>query len=37
MSRGGAEREGDRILSRLHIDSREPDVGLHLTNSEIMT
>ena len=29
---GGAEREGERILSRLHAVSAEPDVGLDLTN-----
>ena len=39
MSRGRAERQGERqrILSRLHIVSTEPDVGLELTNLEIMT
>ena len=31
----GREREG--IESRLCTDSREPDMGLHLTNHEIMT
>ena len=35
MSRGGAER--DRIPSRLHAVSTEPDVGLELTNCAIMT
>ena len=36
MSRGGAERERgrERIPSRLHVDSTEPDAG---TNYEIMT
>ena len=37
MSRGGAEREGERILSRFHAVSAEPNVGLKLTNQEIMT
>ena len=39
MSRGGAEREGDRIRSRLQALScrTEPDAGLKLTNHEIMT
>ena len=32
----GREREGQRILSRLSADSREPSVGLELTNCEIM-
>ena len=30
----GAEGEGERIPSRLHIISVEPDVGLKLTNRE---
>ena len=34
---GGAEREGDRILSRLHAVSTEPLGGLKLMNCEIMT
>ena len=34
---GGAEREGDRIPSRLHAVSIEPDVGLELTSHEIVT
>ena len=33
----GREREGDRISSRLHAASVKPDVGLELTNREIMT
>ena len=40
MSRGGAEREGDtesEAGSRLRAVSTEPDVGLELTNHEIMT
>ena len=40
MSRGGAEREGDtesEAGSRLPAVSTEPDVGLELTNCEIMT
>ena len=37
-SKGGAEREGEeRIPSRLHAVSTEPDSGLSLTNHEIMT
>ena len=37
-SRGGAERETERerIPSRLHAVSTEPDTGLSLTNCEIM-
>ena len=40
MSGGGAEREGDtesKAGSRLQAVSTEPDVGLELTNREIMT
>ena len=40
MSRGGAEREGDtesEAGSRLRAVSIEPDVGLELTDREIMT
>ena len=37
MSGGGAERGGQKIQSRLCADSREPDVGLKLTNYEAMT
>ena len=39
LSRGGAEKEGERerILSRLHTVSAEPNVGLDLTKCEIMT
>ena len=33
----GREREGQRIQSRLCSDSTEPDVGLELTNCEIVT
>ena len=36
-SEGGAEREGQRIQSRLSADSREPGVGFELTNRETMT
>ena len=34
---GGREREGQRIQSGLCADSRQPDVGLELTNHEITT
>ena len=40
MDRGGAEREGDtesETGSRLWAVSTEPDVGLELTDREIMT
>ena len=40
MNRGGAEREGDtesKAGYRLRAVSTEPDVGLELTNPEIMT
>ena len=40
MSWGGAEREGDtepEAGSRLQAVSTEPDMGLKLTNHEIMT
>ena len=40
MSRGGAETEGDtesEAGSRLRAVTTEPDVGLELTNHEIMT
>ena len=38
MSGDGAEREGDRIGSRLlQAVSTEPNAGLKLTNCEIMT
>ena len=36
MSGGGAEIEEDRIPSRLHTVSAEPDAGLELLNCEIM-
>ena len=38
MSRGGAEREGgrERIPSRFHAVSAEPDMGLDPTNCEVM-
>ena len=35
-SRGGAEREGERIPSRLCTVSVEPDAGLDPTTHEIM-
>ena len=37
MNGGGAEREGEKIPSRLCAVSAEPDAGLKLTNPEIMT
>ena len=37
MSRGGAEREGERIPSRLYTVSAEHDVGVEPTHCEIMT
>ena len=40
MSGGGAEKEGEtdsETGSRLHAVCTEPDVGLKLTNPEIMT
>ena len=36
MNRRGAERGTERIPSRLSTVSAEPDVGLELTNREIM-
>ena len=36
-SRGGAEREGERIPNRLCVVSAEPYEGFDLTNHEIMT
>ena len=33
----GRERGRERIPSKLHAVSAEPDVGLDLTNCEIMT
>ena len=39
MPAGEGQREGgrERILSRLHAVSTEPDVGLGITNHETMT
>ena len=37
VSKGGAEKEGEGIPSRLHAVSMEPGVGLDLMNHEIMT
>ena len=37
MNRGGMEREGQTIQSRLCTASTEPDAGLELTSHEIMT
>ena len=40
MSRGGAEREADtesEAGSRLQVVSIKPDMGIELTNREIMT
>ena len=34
---GEAEREGERITSRLHAVSLEPHAGLQLMNLETMT
>ena len=36
-SGGGAEKRRDRILSRLHTVSAEPDMGLKLRNCETIT
>ena len=36
MSRGGEEREGERIPSRLQTVSAEPDMGLDPASHEIM-
>ena len=36
-SRGGTEREGERIPSRLRTVIAEPNAGLKPTNREIMT
>ena len=36
MSKGGAEREGERALSRFCTVSPEPNTGLELMNCEIM-
>ena len=33
----GREKERERILSRLHTVSTEPDMGLELMNHEIVT
>ena len=37
MGEGQSERERERIPSRLHTGSTEPDMGLEPTNCEIMT
>ena len=37
VSRGGTERGGQRIPSRLWSDGREPNVGLGTVNREITT
>ena len=37
VGEGQKERGGQRIQGGLYIDSREPDVGLELTNYEIIT
>ena len=37
MSRGGAERGKERVPSRLHAVSTEPNVGLEHTNHEVTT
>ena len=36
-SRGGPQREGERIPSRFRTDSTELNAGLELMNREIMT
>ena len=36
-SRAGAEREEERLPSRLHAVSAEADTGLNSTNRETMT
>ena len=38
VGKGGAERKGERerIPSRIHAVSTEPDTGLNLTNHQIM-
>ena len=36
-SGGGAERGIERIPSRLHTPSTKPQVGINLTNREVMT
>ena len=33
----GREREGERIPSRLYADNVEPDLGLKLTDCELVT
>ena len=37
VSGGGAEREGERILSRLHTVSTESHVANNLMNGKIIT
>ena len=37
MNMGRIEREGERIPSRLHAISAQPDAGFELMNCEIMT
>ena len=37
MGKGQRERVRERIPSRLHAVSTEPNAGLHPTNREIMT
>ena len=37
VSRGGAERERERIPSRLHAVSAEPNVGFGPTKCKIVT
>ena len=37
MSRGAAEKEGERMPGRLCAVSMEPDMGLKFMNHEIMT
>ena len=37
VSRGGAEKDGERIPSRLHTFSTKPNMGLEPRNHEFMT
>ena len=37
VGEGQRERDGQRIQGGLHVDSREPNAGLRLTNREVIT